>query len=161
MTTSIKISISQQTLALYEDEKLIKEYTVSTAKNGAGEHYGSECTPLGRHVIHEKIGADCLSNTVFVGRKATGEIYNAELATQHPERDWVLSRILWLSGLEVGKNQMGEVDTLRRYIYIHGCPDEFPMGIAESHGCIRMRNREIIELFDLIKLNTEVLISPD
>ncbi len=160
MTTSIKISISQQTLELYEDEKLIKEYTVSTAKNGAGEHNGSECTPLGRHIIHEKIGADCLPNAVFVGRKATGEIYNAELATQHPERDWVLSRILWLGGLEVGKNQMGEVDTLRRYIYIHGCPDEFPMGIAESHGCIRMHNREIIELFDLVKLNTEVLISP-
>ncbi|MCF6234964.1 MAG: L,D-transpeptidase [Gammaproteobacteria bacterium] len=161
MNTSIKISISAQTLSLYESEKLVKKYTISTAKNGTGEQYGSECTPLGKHIIHEKIGADCLPNTVFVGRKATGEIYSSELAAQHPDRDWVLSRILWLSGMEVGKNRLGQVDTMRRYIYIHGCPNEFPMGVAKSHGCIRMHNQDVIELFESVKLDTKVLISLD
>ncbi len=161
MNISIKISIQKQILYLYNDEICIKKYAVSTAKNGAGEQYGSECTPLGKHIIHKKIGADCLPNTVFVGRKSTGEIYSSELAVQHPDRDWVLSRILWLSGTEIGKNRLGQVDTMRRYIYIHGCPDEFPMGIAKSHGCIRMHNKDVIELFDSVELDTKVLISLD
>ncbi|HEB63622.1 MAG TPA: L,D-transpeptidase [Gammaproteobacteria bacterium] len=159
MATSIKINTPEQTLCLYDHETCIKKYTVSTAKNGTGEQYGSGCTPRGKHIIRAKIGAHCLPNTVFVGRRATGEIYSPELAANHPDRDWILSRILWLSGLDIGRNRLGHVDTMRRYIYIHGCPDEFPMGIAESHGCIRMRNQDIIELFDEVKPGTQVLIN--
>ncbi len=159
MTTSVKINILEQKLYLLNDGECIKKYAVSTAKNGTGEQYGSECTPLGKHIIRAKIGAHCEPNSVFVGRRATGEIYSPELAARHPNRDWVLSRILWLSGLDVGKNRLGQVDTMRRYIYIHGCPDEFLMGIAESHGCIRMHNQDVIELFDLVKPGTEVFLS--
>lgn len=159
MTISIKITVSEQTLCLYDDKVRLKKHMISTAKNGVGEHFGSECTPRGRHIIRAKIGTDCLANTVFVGRRVTGEIYSSELAAKHSNRDWVLSRILWLSGSDIGKNRLGQVDTMRRYIYIHGCPDEFPMGIAKSHGCIRMHNQNIIELFDSVKLGTEVFIS--
>lgn len=102
------------------------------------------------HRVRIRIGAGCPAGTVFVGRRATSEIYDAELAKQDPERDWILTRILWLTGLESGRNRGGCVDTLRRYIYIHGCPDMEPMGEPRSHGCIRMRNRDLIELFDLV-----------
>ncbi len=119
---------------------------------------GSGCTPRGRHVIRAKIGAACPPGAIFVGRRATGEIYSAELAGQFPERDWMLTRILWLGGCEPGKNRWGEVDTMRRYIYIHGCPDTEPMGVAASFGCIRMRNADIVEVFDLVEPGTPVLI---
>ena len=94
----------------------------------------------------------------MVGRRHTGEIYTPELARQFPERDWILSRILWLCGLEPGKNRGGSVDTMRRYIYIHGTPDSEPMGVPKSHGCIRMRNQDVIRLFDMVTPGTPVLI---
>lgn len=134
------------------------QYAVSTAQNGPGEQHGSGCTPRGLHVIRAKIGAGCAEGTVFVGRRPTGEIYSEALAQAHPQRDWILTRILWLCGREPGKNRFGRVDTLRRYIYIHGCPDNAPMGVPLSHGCVRMRNRDIVELFDLVDVGTEVLI---
>ena len=133
-------------------------YQISTGKNGAGERMGSGCTPRGEHVIQAKIGASCPVGTVFVGRRATGEVYSFKLAERFPERDWILSRILWLRGCERGRNRLGKVDTMRRYIYIHGCPDTEPMGIPASHGCIRMRNADVVELFDLIEPGTPVLI---
>jgi len=136
----------------------VRTWPVSTAKNGPGEMMGSGCTPRGRHVIRAKIGAACPPGAIFVGRRATGEIYSAELAGQFPERDWMLTRILWLGGCEPGKNRWGEVDTMRRYIYIHGCPDTEPMGVAASFGCIRMRNADIVEVFDLVEPGTPVLI---
>lgn len=155
----IEINIGKQTLSLYEDGRLIREYSVSTAKNGAGEQMDSECTPRGEHIIAEKIGADAPLNTVFVGRQATGELYTPELRQQSPERDWILTRILWLSGCEEGRNRGGSVDTHDRYIYIHGSPDDVRMGMPGSHGCIRMSNHDVVELFNQIEESTRVLIS--
>ncbi len=154
----IEISINEQTLRYYRGDQVVREYRVATAKNGPGEQWGSECTPRGKHIIRAKIGKDAPANTVFVGRRPTGEIYSPALRTAHPGRDWILTRILWLSGTEPGKNRLGKVDTMRRYVYIHGCPDEDPMGIPSSHGCIKMRNAEIIELFDLVPVYTPVFI---
>lgn len=155
----IHISIPAQTLELFDGSNaMIRRYGVSTAKNGAGERRGSFCTPRGKHIIRAKIGAGAPMNTVFVRRRPTGEIWTPELAAQFPGRDWILTRILWLSGCEVGKNRLGEVDTMRRYIYIHGSPDTVPMGVPGSIGCIRMRNADIIELFDLVPPCTTVEI---
>ena len=127
-----------------------KTYSVSTAKNGPGEKNGSFCTPRGRHIVRAKIGAEMPVNTVFVRRRPTGEIWTQELQSKEPDRDWMLTRLLWLSGCEVGRNRLGEVDTMRRYIYIHGSPDTTQMGRPGSIGCIRMRNRDIVELFDRV-----------
>lgn len=131
---------------------------ISTAAKGAGEQNGSECTPRGRHFIHEKIGAGCEVNTVFVGRRPTGELYTDLMAVEYLGRDWILTRILWLSGAEQGFNKSGNVDTLQRYIYIHGSPDDVTMGMPGSHGCIRMRNVDVVKLFDLVDVGTPVLI---
>ena len=154
----IDINIEQQTLTLLQDESIIATYPVSTAKNGAGQLNGSECTPLGSHVIDSKIGADSEINTVFIGRNETGEVYTEELQQNNPERDWILTRILWLSGLEEGINKGGEVDTLSRYIYIHGCPDSDSFSMPSSHGCVKMRNKDIIELFNKVDVGTRVFI---
>lgn len=155
---NIRIDLGRQSLALLDGGRELKRYAVSTAANGAGEKNGSECTPRGRHLIRAKIGAGQPAGTVFVARRPTGEIFVPELKVQYPHRDWILTRILWLSGLEKGKNRLGDVDTLRRYIYIHGTPDETVLGKTGSHGCVRMANRDIIELFDLVPVYTEVLI---
>jgi lipoprotein-anchoring transpeptidase ErfK/SrfK len=154
----IEIDIGAQRLSVLRGADLLKEYRVSTAKNGAGERMETGCTPRGRHVIAEKVGDGCEPGAVFVGRRPTGEIYTPELRRQHPARDWILTRILWLSGAEPGLNQGGEVDTYNRYIYIHGAPDDVPMGTPGSAGCIRMRNADVIELFDRIPPGTPVEI---
>ncbi|MBV5284987.1 MAG: L,D-transpeptidase [Methyloversatilis discipulorum] len=155
----IDIDIRSQWLRLYDDAgTLIRRYRVSTAKNGAGEQRGSFRTPRGRHVIRARIGAGAPANTVFVRRRPTGELWSSELAAAHPGRDWILTRILWLSGCEPGVNRLGEVDTMRRYIYLHGSPDTAEMGVPGSIGCVRMRNRDIIELFDLVPAGTPVRI---
>jgi L,D-transpeptidase YbiS len=146
----ILIRAATQSLELIDDSgRVIRRYSVSTASNGLGERQGSNCTPRGRHVIRARIGGGMPANSVFIGRRPTGEIYSEQLAAEQPGRDWILTRILWLSGCEPGFNRLGEVDTMRRYIYIHGCPDSAPMGVPGSIGCVRMRNAEIIELFDL------------
>ncbi len=155
----INISISDQQLELMdEQEKIVKYYLISSAKKGAGQEFGSFCTPLGRHVIRAKIGAGQAINTVFIKRRPTGEIYSPELGRQYPKRDWILTRILWLSGCEPGFNRLGRVDTMRRYIYIHGSPDSAPMGEPGSIGCIRMRNSDLLELFDSVRVGTQVEI---
>jgi lipoprotein-anchoring transpeptidase ErfK/SrfK len=146
----LEVNIAAQTLRVCDDKRCMKEYLISTAKNGAGELRNSEQTPRGRHIIRAKIGAGLPANTVLVGRRPTGEMYSPGLRSQFPERDWILTRIMWLSGLEPGKNRLGDVDTMQRYIYIHGTPDDVKMGVPGSRGCIRMRNAEIIELFELI-----------
>ncbi|HSD41025.1 MAG TPA: L,D-transpeptidase [Burkholderiales bacterium] len=159
MMPSIRISIPAQTLALLDDGgRTLRSYAVSTARNGPGELRGSHCTPRGRHIVRAKIGAGAAPNTVFVGRRPTGELWSPELAAEHPGRDWILTRILWLSGCEPGFNRLGDVDTMRRYIYIHGSPDALPMGVPGSIGCVRMRNADIIELFDLVPPRTPVEI---
>ena len=138
--------------------KVLAKYIISTAANGVGCEKNSGCTPLGQHIIRAKIGAGAEPNTVFVGRRPTGEICTPELMEEFPERDWILTRILWLSGKEVGINRLGNVDTMQRYIYIHGTPDSTEMGKIGSHGCVRMRNSEVIELFDLVDVGTPVVI---
>ncbi|HQO29169.1 MAG TPA: L,D-transpeptidase [Accumulibacter sp.] len=158
----IHISIAKQTLTLADaDGREIRRYAVSTARKGAGEQNGSFCTPRGRHLIRAKIGGDQAENTIFVRRRPTGEVYSREFAERFPGRDWILTRILWLSGCEPGRNRLGSVDTMRRYIYIHGSPDSTPMGIPGSIGCVRMRNAELIDLFDLVPPYTPVDISED
>ncbi|WP_151670710.1 L,D-transpeptidase [Nitrincola schmidtii] len=159
MVSLIKISITQQTLELHNSEVLLRSYAVSTATNGVGNQEGSGCTPLGHHRIRAKIGTDLPINSVFVGRRFTGEIYSEELAAKYPHRDWILTRILWLCGEQVGYNRLGNVDSMRRYIYIHGTPDTEPMGIPRSHGCIRMRNHDIIDLFQQVPIGCGVLIT--
>jgi lipoprotein-anchoring transpeptidase ErfK/SrfK len=136
-----------------------KAYSVSTAKNGPREKNGSFCTPRGSHIVRAKIGAGQPLGAVFVRRRATGEVWTAALHEQYPGRDWILTRILWLSGCEPGRNRLGDVDTMRRYIYIHGSPDTAEMGKPGSIGCIRMRNRDIVELFDRVPPYTPVQIN--
>lgn len=156
----IEISISKQELTLYDDiGAVFVRYPVSTAANGAGCEKDSGCTPLGIHVVRAKIGADAPTNTVFVGRRATGEICTPELMAQFPDRDWILTRILWLSGKEVGKNRLGNVDTMQRFIYIHGTPDSTEMSKPGSHGCVRMRNRDVMALFNMVSVGTRVFIA--
>lgn len=154
----IHVSIAGQRLQLLQGSRVLMDVLVSTARNGAGELSGSERTPRGWHKIRARIGTGSSLNTVFIGRRPTGEIYTPQLREAHPKRDWILTRILWLCGLEPGRNRFGKVDTMRRYIYIHGCPDEDPMGIPSSHGCVKMRNSELIELFDRVPVGTRVLI---
>ena len=155
---AVHIDVAAQTLELSEDGASLRRYLVSTSRNGVGQKNGSFCTPLGRHVIRARIGGGAVQNTVFVKRRATGEIWSEELAARYPGRDWMLTRILWLSGCEPGFNRLGEVDTMRRYIYIHGSPDTTVMGRPGSIGCIRMHNRDILELFDQVDAGTPVEI---
>lgn len=154
----LDICISRQELTVYMNGNSVQRYPVSTAKNGAGELMGSECTPRGWHRIRAKIGEEQPLQAVFTGRRTTGEIYSADLGRQYPQRDWILTRILWLGGLEPGKNRYGRVDTAWRYIYIHGCPDELMTGSPDSHGCIRMLNRDVLELFNRVEVGLKVYI---
>jgi lipoprotein-anchoring transpeptidase ErfK/SrfK len=154
----IEIDTGKQQLSVLDGERAVRRYTVSTSKNGLGEKNGSFCTPRGRHIVRAKIGAGQPLGAVFVRRRPTGEVWTPELHAQYPGRDWILTRILWLSGCERGKNRMGEVDTMRRYIYIHGTPDTAELGRPGSIGCVRMRNRDVAELFDLVPPYTEVVI---
>jgi len=156
----IHITIPDQRLTLLDDQGVIlKQCLISSAKNGTGQQQGSFCTPLGRHIVRAKIGAGQPVNTVFVRRRPTGEIYTPELSRQFPKRDWILTRILWLSGCEPGYNRLGPVDTMRRYIYIHGTPDSVEMGKPGSIGCIRVANHDLLELFEKIPVGIEVDIS--
>jgi hypothetical protein len=154
----ILIDVDRQALGLYEGARRLGEYRVSTGLKGVGEQRGSGCTPRGLHRVRIRIGEGCPIGTVFRGRRPTGEIYDNAYAAEHPGRDWILTRILWLTGCESGRNRGGCVDTLRRFIYIHGCPETEPMGVARSHGCIRMRGPELIELFDRTPVGTHVLL---
>lgn len=156
---AISVSIPAQTLTLRDDTgRIVREYPVSTARKGPGERSGSHCTPRGKHVIRAKIGAGAPANTVFVGRRPTGELYTPELGARFRDRDWILTRILWLSGCEPGFNRLGPVDTMRRFIYIHGSPDAYEMGKPGSIGCIRMHNADIVDLFDRVEPGTPVEI---
>jgi L,D-transpeptidase YbiS len=155
----IRIDVASQTLDLLDgSDRTQRSYPVSTGARGVGEKYGSFCTPRGWHVIRAKIGAGQQAGAVFVRRRPTGEIYSPELADRFPGRDWILTRILWLSGCEPGFNRLGDVDTMRRFIYIHGTPDSVPIGVPGSKGCVRMRNRDIIDLYDRVPAGTVVEI---
>jgi lipoprotein-anchoring transpeptidase ErfK/SrfK len=156
----IEVSIIKQTLTVFDDHgKVSAAYPVSTSLHGAGEEKNSYRTPRGKHIVRAKIGAGRPLNSVFIGRRATGEIWSPELGAQHPDRDWILTRILWLSGCELGTNRLGNVDSMQRYIYIHGTPDNQPIGEPHSHGCVRMRNADVITLFETVSVGTPVLIT--
>lgn len=158
--SAIRVSVSKQRLTAHNDDgDVIFETLIATASNGVGQRNGSECTPLGSHRIRAKIGHSEPMNSVFVGRRSTGEIYNDDLGAANPKRDWILTRILWLCGNETGFNRGGNVDTQRRYIYLHGAPDSHAMGTPSSHGCIKMRNTDIIHLFNCTDVGTTVIIS--
>jgi len=155
----IEVHVPTQTLRLKDDSgRVLMETPISTGRKGVGEVNGSEQTPRGWHKIRAKIGAGQPPDTVFVARRPTGEIYTPELRKDYPNRDWILTRILWLSGLEPGKNRLSNVDTMRLFIYIHGCPDDDPMGQPGSRGCVKMRNSELIELFERVPVGTHVHI---
>ena len=155
----IEIDLGRQQLVLRNNKDLpTKTYSVSTSKNGPGEKTGSFCTPCGRHIVRAKIGAGQPENAVFVRRRPTGEVWTPEMHARYPGRDWILTRILWLSGCEPGKNRLREVDTMRRYIYLHGTHGLAEMGKPGSVGCVRMRGPDIIELFDLVPPYTAVEI---
>lgn len=155
----IEISIADQSLR-FTDAQSCVQYSVSTAVAGIGQTAGSWQTPVGWHRVRARIGDGQPINRVFVGRRPTSEVFSLELAAQFPKRDWILTRILWLQGLEVGFNRGGQVDTMRRYIYIHGCPDSEPMGVPRSHGCIRMHNEDMLDLFARVPAGTLVWIQP-
>ena len=163
MTIQIHIDTQTQALHLMRDGQMVRSFLVSTAKNGTGQAEGSGCTPLGKHQISEKFGDGLPNNAVFVARRFTGELYDDKLGSEYPERDWILGRILWLDGCEEGVNKGYEadgicVDTKSRYVYIHGTPDTEPMGVPLSHGCVRMRNEELVWLYDQVAVGCEVII---
>jgi lipoprotein-anchoring transpeptidase ErfK/SrfK len=158
MLDLLHISIADQCLYGFAGGALRLRLPVSTALNGPGERQGSGCTPRGRHQVRARIGAGLPEGAVLVGRRWTGEIWSPALAAQFPQRDWILTRILWLSGCEPGRNRLGGVDTFRRYIYLHGTPDSEPMGEARSHGCIRLRNADLVELFERVPAHCSVII---
>lgn len=164
-TDSIHLLIDTKTqqLFVYQQDQLLATYLVSTAKNGVGSLENSGCTPLGKHRIAAKFGDDLPQNAVFVARQFTGELYDDQLGEAFPERDWILGRILWLDGCESGINQGQNadgvcVDSKARYIYIHGTPDTEPMGEPKSHGCVRMRNRDVVQLYEQVAVGTIVQI---
>lgn len=155
----VVISSTQQELQYYEKTKLRVTCSISTGKNGMGELINSECTPRGWHRVHKIIGLENEENSVFVHRQWTGEIYGAELKAQFPNRDWILTRIIQLDGIEPGRNQGGDVDTLKRCVYIHGTPDTIQLGMPGSRGCVRMRNADIIQLSNWLREDALVYIS--
>ncbi len=155
------VDLARQRLTLLDDSVEVRSYPISTSSKGAGEQNGSSCTPRGRHIIRAKIGRGLPSGAVLVGRRPTGEVYSDELGKQFPDRDWILTRILWLSGLERGRNRLGNVDSMRRFIYIHGTPNSESLGVPGSSGCIRMRNADVIDLFEAVEAGTPVDIVED
>lgn len=158
MLDFLHISIADQRLYGFTDGQLQLRLAVSTALNGVGEQGGSNCTPRGRHQVRARIGEGLPSGAVLRGRRWTGEIWSAELDRQFPGRDWILTRILWLSGCEPGINRLGAVDTFRRYIYLHGTPEREPLGIPLSHGCVRLHSADLLQLFPRVPLHCAVLI---
>lgn len=154
----ILIDSKQQLMSVYEQDLCLQTWPISTGKNGMGELMDSECTPRGWHAVHSVIGQGMPVNAVFVAREWTGEIYSPALAAEFPGRDWILTRIIRLEGLEPGRNQGGNVDSLARYIYIHGTPDSTPLGKPGSRGCIRLANAAMIWLADWVKKAAKVYI---
>jgi len=156
---SLRISIANQNLEVLDGNgHILNSFDISSAANGSGQMMGSECTPMGKHVIRAKIGDGQPVNTIYRGRRPTGEIYQPGMCEQQPDRDWILTRILWLSGCEQGFNRLGDVDSMRRYIYIHGTPDEVDLTVPGSKGCIRIKNNDLLKLFDLVSPGTKVEI---
>lgn len=158
-TLRIRVDVDEQQLLLELPDGMQRGYAISTAANGKGCMAGSYCTPVGPHRVRLKIGGGCPVGTVFQRRRPTGEILSQELASRYPHRDWILTRVLWLEGLQRGLNRGGGDDSLRRFIYIHGTADEHLIGKPVSHGCIRMLAEDLVELFELVPTGTRVDIA--
>ncbi|MEM9676158.1 MAG: L,D-transpeptidase [Bacteroidota bacterium] len=154
----IRVSIAEQKLYLVEDGQTLKQYPVSTSAYGIGSEAGSNKTPLGKHKVISKFGADAPLGTIFRSRINTGRVATIYTDETDLEEDDVTTRILRLTGLEPGKNKGPGVDSFSRYIYIHGTPEEGLIGQPASHGCIRMKNADVVELFDLVDEGTLVMI---
>lgn len=152
----IRVDVAAQRLDLLDGDRLLANWPVSTALKGVGERKHSEQTPRGAHYVRARIGDGLPAGAVLRGRRPTGETWSPALSAQFPERDWILTRILWLSGLEPGRNRLGDVDSMQRYIYIHGTPDSEPMGEPRSHGCVRMRNADLLDLYARVPVGTRV-----
>ena len=157
--TDILVDISQQRLFVLDNRgTLIVSYPISSSHFGEGQVENSFKTPLGKHVIKQKIGSDASKNIIFKERINTGRYAEIHHTDYDSDEDHVTSRILWLEGLEEGFNKGGNVDSFNRYIYIHGTPEEGLIGKKASHGCIRMFNHDVIELYDLVQEGTKVNI---
>jgi lipoprotein-anchoring transpeptidase ErfK/SrfK len=158
MNSKINISVSSQKLSLFQEGELISSYKVSTALKGVGQEKNTNKTPLGNHIIRAMIGRNLPIYAVIKARRYTNEIWTKELDDPSITVDWILSRVIWLSGKDLGRNRLGNVDTMQRYIYIHGTNEEHLLGTPSSHGCIRMSNEDVIELFDLVSVGDIVEI---
>ena len=150
MNSKINISVSSQKLSLFQEGELVSSYKVSTALKGVGQEKNTNKTPLGNHIIRAMIGRNLPIYAVIKARRFTNEIWTKELDDPSITVDWILSRVIWLSGKDLGRNRLGNVDTMQRYIYIHGTNEEHLLGTPSSHGCIRMSNEDVIELFDVL-----------
>lgn len=153
------VNIERQEMYLVKNDALEKTYRISSSKYGIGNQSGSGKTPLGVHRIAEKIGAGAKPNTIFTGRKDTGKTATILREPVDTEEDHVTTRILWLEGMEPGVNKGKGIDSKLRYIYIHGTPEEGLIGTPASHGCIRMYNADVLELFGLIQAGAFVFIA--
>lgn len=155
----IKVNIQKQQLELSDETgKLLRVYPVSTSMYGTGSVEGSYQTPLGHHQVCEKYGDGCAEDEVFIGREPKGRLIELQHRDNDLPDDIITARILRLKGMQAGLNAGGDVDSYQRYIYIHGTPEEEKISQPVSHGCIRMRNQDIVELFELVKLNEDVFI---
>ena len=152
------VSVKEQKMYHIVENTIVKEYLVSTAKKGVGNQKNSDMTPHGLHYIKEKYGSKTPQNGRMIGRVFYGQIAKIYYDTTSSKTDDITSRILWLSGMEKDINKGGNVDSYNRYIYIHGTSEEGKIGTPASHGCVRMLNNDIIELYAKIKNGTKVLI---
>lgn len=155
------VDVARQRLMVMADWEATLSFPVSTAANGLGEVRGSGCTPRGWHTVRARIGEGLPGNAILRGRRWTGECYMPALAAGQPARDWILGRILWLSGLEPGRNRGGEVDTFRRYIYIHGTADASHLGLPVSAGCVRLASDDMLTLFSQVAVGVPVFIDDE
>ena len=161
MKYQIIISIKSQNLFLLIDDRIKFTYKISSAKAGIGQLKGSNKTPLGHHTIRAKIGENNPIYSVYEGRRPTGDIWTKNLNEQLSKDDWILTRIIWLSGKEIGFNRLGDFDSMQRFIYIHGTNEEELLGSPASHGCIRMSNNDILTLYQYVEVGTDVFINAE
>ena len=161
MKYKIIISIKLQNLFLLIDDRIKFTYKISSAKAGIGQLKGSYKTPLGHHTIRAKIGENNPIYSVYEGRRPTGDIWTKNLNEQLSKDDWILTRIIWLSGKEIGFNRLGDFDSMQRFIYIHGTNEEELLGSPASHGCIRMSNNDILTLYQYVEVGTDVFINAE
>ena len=153
------VKVSEQKIYLFEEQQLRKQYRVSTSRYGVGQEQGSNKTPIGIHLVKEKIGADAECGEILSARQRTHQQACIEKKEISTKEDCITTRILWLSGLEEGINQGENVDSYSRYIYIHGTHEEGLIGKPVSIGCIRMKNQDVIEVFDALSEASLVVIS--